>query len=695
MKHRIFNYLLVASLFVIAAGSFVSCKDDDDNAQFTESIAKNANLIEGLQSQLKQLEAAQALCKQECAAQAESLVNARIAVVTDLLNKQNVRIDSVVKVIADNNKAALELYGQLEKQVGANTESLQKLNAIVLGYEDAFADLYRKAAADSVTASQALALATSADSLATLSLSKATALEVTVDELGQAYKTADQQLQDQIDNLSSRVTAIENALKQMVTSIAVNGTYSPVLGYYALPTGDVRSTVVAAYYGDAEAFRFPTATAGFYADERYKLTFEDLEVTGNTNAPAEGGKLIVTEDGQQGNAGNIYLTLNPINVDLTGKKFTLVNSQGTESLVSLSEAQASDKELSFGWNRYATRATQSANGFYEVKATVTAENARAVKPNVNVNDLRAAASELMSTWQYGRTDLLKIFSLLYNNFDNTLPALALKTTWTNEAGTQATLSQYSVAATAVKPLSFGTAKDMNVKLPTITALQQVGVNIDTVYVTPTAGLTPYTLTIVYNDGKVSTYTIEEVDRFVDNLNKQYTNLANKAIGKVNNFIGEFNQLSDRMSGIINRFNQRLQPVLVIQKDNEFFYLGFVPYGADALESGANIILTSYTAELLAPAYKKWVAVTNVWNNTEDAVKASKGETVASAQSGDATLKAALDNANKGTNMNKVVYGTTTEAQLGTLESGKLYEIAYSAVDYSGKVAARKFYVRGK
>ena len=136
--------------------------------------------------------------------------------------------------------------------------------------------------------------------------------------------------------------------------------------------------------------------------------------------------------------------------------------------------------------------------------------------------------------------------------------------------------------------------------------------------------------------------------------------------------------------------------MFIYKNNSLYLLSNVPYATDAVTSGTNITFTSYTAELLAPAYKKWVAVTNVWNTSEDAVKDKVGgQIVASAQNGDATLKAALADANNGENMNRIVFGTTRNGKLGTLQSGKVYEISYSAVDFHGKVAARKFYVRGE
>lgn len=688
MKKRITHYLLVASLLVIGAGSFVSCKDEDDNAVLTESIAKNASLIEGLQQQLTQLQAAQALCKQECSAQAESLITARIAVVNDVLNSQSKRMDDIVKTIADNNTAVLDAYNTLKKQVAANTDSIssnadkiEDLKNIVLGYDEKFTDLYQRAAANEATAADAKALADSATTLAQQALANASAVDTKVNTLVETFTTVFTELQGQVADLTNRVAAIENALKLQVTGITVNGTYSPLIGYYAVPSGDVRSTILAAYYGTAADFQFPTANAGYYADDRSMLSYEDLEVTGVS--PVTGGGLIVTEDGAAGNAGTLYLTLNPTEVDLSGKTFSLVNSQGEESAVTLSEVKASDKVLTFGYTRAA-----AANGFYEAKATVTADKALSVQPAITQANVKAIAQEVSNLWQAGQTvNVTKIASLLYASVNNVLPALALQTTWNDGTNDHTVRSQYSVAATAVKPLSFGFLKDLNVKLPTLTALDQVSST------TVTTDGVKFTLTD--ESGNTYVLTSTELDEYLDKLNSDFTNLGNNTIDRANDYITQLNNLSTRLSGYINKFNVLLQPVVLIEKSGMFYLPSTVPYATDAIASGSTIYLTSYTAELLAPAYKKWAAVTNVWNSTADAVKDKNGETVASAQNGDASLKAALQQANSGTNMNKVVFGSVRTGTLGTLESGKVYEIAISAVDYTGKVAARKFYVRGK
>ena len=79
-----------------------------------------------------------------------------------------------------------------------------------------------------------------------------------------------------------------------------------------------------------------------------------------------GTGMIVTKDGDEGNAGTLYVTINPNTVDFTGQVLTLENSQAEASKITLGALKQSDKTLTFGWTRAA------GNGFYEAPATLAA-----------------------------------------------------------------------------------------------------------------------------------------------------------------------------------------------------------------------------------------------------------------------------------------------------------------------------------
>ena len=65
----------------------------------------------------------------------------------------------------------------------------------------------------------------------------------------------------------------------------------------------------------------------------------------------------------------------------------------------------------------------------------------------------------------------------------------------------------------------------------------------------------------------------------------------------------------------------------------------------------------------------------------------------SAQGGDAACLTALKAANAGgKNINERLDGQTHDLSLAGLKAGYVYELAYSALDYHGKIATRKFYL---
>ena len=92
----------------------------------------------------------------------------------------------------------------------------------------------------------------------------------------------------------------------------------------------------------------------------------------------------------------------------------------------------------------------------------------------------------------------------------------------------------------------------------------------------------------------------------------------------------------------------------------------------------KLVPTTYSLELLAPAYKKLVIVSDVFNADGSEVDESTAKSLASAANGE--------------NMGKVI-DTNKTCTLNAGQSGKIYEITYTAIDYFGKVAIRKYYVK--
>ena len=381
------------------------------------------------------------------------------------INADSIRIDSAITRIAnieklmycwsDTLKIAFEKAASahlridsLRDTVKSEIERLDTLAAQNLRLANAYADTVTNRVAQALKAELA-------DSMA--------AVNAKLTDLEKAYKAADQELREDLKALTERVDALEKnldalegAFNQLITSVLVQGVDSPVFGYAALPI-NLRSNILAAYYGFAgeNGLEFPTARPAYYMDQdAMRLSPEDVEMLGVTPWGVKDGDFLL---GAEGNAGTLYLTVNPNTVDFTGVKFELVNSIEEKSGVELSSIAPSDRKLSFGMSRAGNN-----NGFYEAKATLTYDNVSKVKANIDLDALKGIVRDV--TDRKDGVNVTNILTTLVQQMDDVLDANAVKATWTDELGqTRSTYSHYAVAATAVKPLSYAFGKDFNVK----------------------------------------------------------------------------------------------------------------------------------------------------------------------------------------------------------------------------------------
>ncbi|MBR5844080.1 MAG: hypothetical protein IKY75_05805 [Bacteroidaceae bacterium] len=307
-------------------------------------------------------------------------------------------------------------------------------------------------------------------------LSQINGINTTLTQLNAAYKEADAKLQDQIDNLKSLVESVmrrvkENAnqikkltdlfnkvdesLKQFITSILIQGTENPVIGSYSAPA-NIQTNVLMSYYGYAGSYgaQFPTYYPRYYVRDNEVLSQKDIEMLGVTpETLAEDGEAIVSS------AGKIYVTINPSNVNFEGQTLPIVNSIEEESGIKLSPLAYSDKKLTFGYTRSA------ANGLYEAEATLAAEDIESVAMTFDFNkgEIKETVKDILTpTNGINATQVANTVIDVLNQFNQQLDANALKATWTDELGvTRSIYSQYNLATTAIKPLSYSFMKDAN------------------------------------------------------------------------------------------------------------------------------------------------------------------------------------------------------------------------------------------
>ena len=156
---------------------------------------------------------------------------------------------------------------------------------------------------------------------------------------------------------------------------------------------------------------------------------------------------------------------------------------------------------------------------------------------------------------------------------------------------------------------------------------------------------------------------EDITKAFGNVNDFVANMKN-LLGKFNgqnvtNWVEKFTNKFDKL--IKNNANQMLQPVLLaIDKNgnvNRVSGIKAAPYEA---EGEVRLEATTYTAELFAPAYVKFVGCKDI---TADG-------------------------------FNELNFSNSKVLKF-TPEKGKLYEIVYEAADYSGNIKSHTYYIQGK
>ena len=593
-------------------------------------------------------------------------------------------------------------------------------------------------------------------------------------DLSDSIKDVMTDLETLSTDLYNKLGLVSNSLNKYVSSVLIQGTDNPVFGSFAFPA-NISSNVLAAYYGDVKDLKFPTNEPYNYVDAQNALTAKDLEMMGVAagNQFSYNGRVVsgMKENGkaEAGNAGTLYLTVNPNTVNAEGTTAVLVNSQDVPSGVLLSRLKRSDKVLNFGYTRAAN------NGFYEAAATVAPDAVDGVSPRISYDDLKGLKDEIKDAVNAirnkGNVDITGLIYSVYSISSNILDAQAAKFSWLDDSLylaedgksylvkqiERSTYSQYALAATAVHPLSFAFAKDVHYdEFPGINKVEDIIGDIfnkieDAI---PNVDVDDLNIHIEIEKFKFNKVSLSE-DVFVtvkiENVTDSYGNpidipatevnitsaveaAVNEALGgsvsedvsnyledvvkQLNDQVGQINDIIDQLRDIneignkldeiedkiydylsrgenlllkfVNNANNLLQPMMLAKTADSYVVLSRsasapTKFSASSMTSDGIILRpTTYSAEVLAPAFKKFVGVANVYKDGK------------SAQGGDANCQAALKAANSSSEgFCTVQEGDWNKAQFkvsSQYKKGYVYEIVYTAADYSGKIVVKRFYI---
>lgn len=283
-----------------------------------------------------------------------------------------------------------------------------------------------------------------------------------------------------ISALEEKVDVLFQRFNDMVTSLILQASLNPVYGSFNTPFG-VNSMVLVACYGD-RATNLGTFPASGVGAECYDTENDDIDWSkiAQDSYNVAGSKYIVnTLENGNANLGSFWFTVNPgtVNkVDLSG--FALVNSREDEPVVELSDIYKDDETtFKFGIN---SRAAGNGNGLYRATASVPVEKLQDIKINVEpglVQTLKDAVKNRTAS------DMVAMVKKVYAQLQDVCDANALRYTYQANTGAkdkqglwilapQKVYSNYGMAATAFKPLSFATLKGTSLRnMPIISPVE--------------------------------------------------------------------------------------------------------------------------------------------------------------------------------------------------------------------------------
>ena len=621
MKKKIINGILMVALVAATATSFVSCKDNSEDVK-TELIAELTQQATNLQMKWTAADAA-----------LESTLRADLATKQALADFEQAVADGYVTKAEFNtfkddlDEDLQEIWDALNDTEDPNSVA-SKINAI----NDALAD-------------------------------QADDIDDIKDDIAEVNETLDS-LQDQID-------AIVNALENLITGVTVNATSTNILGNSMLFPG-LNVQFLGAIYGESlNNGTFPDVTAqelGNAAQETY-----------NQN------DLLFNKEKA---AGKIYFTVNPSNIDakkLAKVYLSLTNSQNDSTIIKLGKAVASKKTLTWGSTTRSNEVT-----LWEADATLNDEedlvNKLGQLAPAEIFDLKTAAkhvenilkeakaaakeanrSNYASTAKTATKEILKetaqtIADLAQAKLPS-MPALALRATWADTVGVRNVVSDYSIAATAYKPLDFfygkGFIAEQNISLDKIDALAERIVkafknklpNVSKYKVSHVSPISfdNINIQVVDDNNPANTASgVVDVSDLTDDANEMAETLnddldvLNGGLDDIQNLINDVKsyanrayKFEDRVTDVLQRYLNRvinsvadnglykvLQPVMLYQGANGINR--FATGATVAANSEIDLIPTTVTNELLAPVYKKFVAVVDKDGKSTSEIK-TKGD----------------------------------------------------------------------
>ncbi|MCC8113095.1 MAG: hypothetical protein LIP03_03700 [Bacteroidales bacterium] len=184
---------------------------------------------------------------------------------------------------------------------------------------------------------------------------------------------------------------------------------------------------------------------------------------------------------------------------------------------------------------------------------------------------------------------------------------------------------------------------------------------------------------------------EQLSEVIKNLQDEVNGKIQSITDKFENYYSKFESAYNRISSLLEDPNHYMQCFMLYASNGKVGRLStsqVAPSVWNSSTGAATLLATTYNAELLSPAYRKYVAITNVYKEDDRTVSAANGN---------AECIAALKAANNAEYFMDTVFDGDRQTVAFRFETGKnyTYEIFYQAADYHGFVSTRKYYVNVK
>lgn len=671
MKRQLTSILLFSALLVGGASTFVSCTDHESDSAYNTSISL-----------------ADAIAKQK--AELTDLNNElakKVDKTTDAVDKQKLsdRITANEKALGEGALAELGKFASLDlaiQQTRFYTEEFKGVKNQIQALEK-FREDYPKEA------------------------------KKITDDLEAKFKTLDKKVSDEAEAQEALNEAYNTAFDYLINknlqNIAINATENPVLGYYNAAFLGSKLNLVSSFYGTAAQTSqdwgiekndfLNNGDAGkiyitLNPNEIDPECITDLKLVDSQGNEAKGFKLgdiqttdkVLTYGFTKAASANGFYEVPVLATDPANDDFSLNKGELKEAAKNVIAKLQNPKKSNLNLSQIATTLYRSVNN--QLKAYTVKASYVLYDPTQPVEKRFVVKSQVAPTYDMAAFAVKPLsFNTLKDN--QSLKNLGLA------------LDKYMIPTLSDKLGKFMDALDVQVELSedkknlnvyTIVALADVkvkydeetkkawfeknGAPIDGSEIKNVTEVELITSTDLEGGHVQNVYKIKTTDStiadVVAELNKQLNtklqpvkDAIQNAANKWDSAIQPVNTLLHKINAKIGNVNELLQPTLLYKNSNtgDWNTLSTLGgrLGTRMTGTGSTVLVaTSWTGELLAPAYKKSVYVEG--NPSEAKVTLMDGTTPAKKIAG---------------STQKVMFTATPAAK------GKSYTIVYEAVDYSG------------